>query len=137
MGEIAIQYGGESLRNSNVYEKVRRTTVARNLKNEEQGESPSLDKIIEEDAKDEAAYLTEKVEKLSAEIKTLMEENLKLKGQLKSQSEEVKEESKEVEVKKEEVLKAEEASKVDEIESQPEESKEEKSEEEAKEKGEQ
>ena len=84
MGEIAIQYGGESLRNSNVYEKVRRTTVARNLKNEEQGESPSLDKIIEEDAKDEAAYLTEKVEKLSAEIKTLMEENLKLKGQLKS-----------------------------------------------------
>ena len=137
MGEIAIQYGGESLRNSNVYEKVRRTTVARNLKNEEQGESPSLDKIIEEDAKDEAAYLTEKVEKLSAEIKTLMEENLKLKGQLKSQSEEVKEESKEVEVKKEEVLKAEEASKVDEIESQPEESKEDKSEEEAKEKGEQ
>lgn len=66
MGEIAIQYGGESLRNSNVYEKVRRTTVAKQKKSEEPTEAtPSLDKIMEEDAKDEATYLNEKLEKLT------------------------------------------------------------------------
>ena len=49
-----------------MYEKVRRTTVAKQKKSEEPTEAtPSLDKIIEEDAKDEAAYLNEKLEKLT------------------------------------------------------------------------
>ena len=34
MGEIAIKYGGEELRQSNVYEKVRRTTITKNLQSE-------------------------------------------------------------------------------------------------------
>lgn len=106
MGEIAIKYGGETLRKSNVYEKVRRTTMVKD--HQSAPAEISLDQIIEEDAKDEAAYLSEKVEKLSAEIKNLMEENLKLRGQIKSFEEkkgDIGEEKKEeVTVKQEEVV---------------------------------
>lgn len=83
MGEIAIKYGGEELRQSNVYEKVRRTTITKNLQSEPEQQAPpptSLDQILEEDAKEEATYLSEKVDKLSVEVKRLLEENLKLKA---------------------------------------------------------
>ncbi len=97
MGEIALKYGGESLRQSNVYEKVRRTTMVReNLKAESKGE---FEQIIEEDSKEEVEYLSEKVSKMGEEIKALVEEKQALIKELEAlkTGEKKDEEAKEIE----------------------------------------